>query len=643
MTSLLRSMLQTSGVIQRQLSMDQYIEFMQYNALNYPLAMMTQTMSGHEERAVDVSFPGLTRSGFKGNGTVFSCMIIRQKLFSEARFQFRRRENGRPGKLFGGSALASLEKPWIGGTTGDLLARAIQDADLAGNFFCTPRVVQIRGRSFRTIKRMRPDWVVIILGSYDDPDVEAGDLDAEVVGYIYLPGGPGSGREPVFLLPEFVSHFAPIPDPEASYRGMPWLMPIVREYLADTAMIAHKNKFLERGATPNLVVTLDPSIKKEAFKEWVQMFSDKHEGYLNAYKTLYLGAGASILPVGKDFQQMEFAVTQAVGELRICSASGVPPVLVGVTEGIKAATYSNYQSAKRFFADGTLRPLWRNFASSIENIIDVPENAELWYDDRDIPFLYDDAKDAATIQQRHAATISSLVSAGYTPDSVVQAVIADDFELLKHTGLFSVQLLPPGTQPGTQPGGKGASPSTPAPSDPGTGKPKPSTSPSQTPTKSNGSGGGVSRVEALELMQNMAIMRQALAPQEPPTVDVHFHEGAFRSEAPTVNVDARTQIEEGAVRVEAPQVTVPVEVHPAEVVIEEGAIRVETPVTVEPTFELVEGAIQVHSPVTIEEGAVKVESASQPEAPQRSVRRVIERDERGLISSVTEEEVEVDE
>lgn len=649
MTSLLKRALETAGLVQQRMTVDQYIELMQYNALNYPL-MMNQTLAGHEEQAVPESnFVGLSRSGFKGNGTVFSCMVIRQRLFSEARFQFRQHSDGRPGKLFGTKGLLPLEHPWVGGVTGDLLARAIQDVDLGGNFFCARRYARRNvlggGVAFR---RMRPDWVVIILGSYDDPNVEAGDIDAEVVGYVYLPGGPHSGREPQLFLPEEVMHFAPTPDPEATYRGMPWLLPIIREYLADTAMITHKSKFLEHGATPNMVVTLDPSIKKEAFKEWVQMFSDKHEGVLNAYKTLYLGAGASILPVGKDFQQMEFAVTQAVGELRICAASGVPPVLVGVSEGIKAATYSNYQSAKRFLADGTLRPLWRNFATSMRKLIDTPANAELWYDDRDIPFLFDDAKDTAAIQQKKAATISSLVSAGYTPDSVVQSVVSDDLELLQHTGLFSVQLLPPGSElGGSTSDDKSKSKTTESDDDEDDTEDAPPAK-TKTPAKSGGNGSR-SRDEALALLQEMAVVRHALTAQaQQPNVDVHIHEGAFRADAPTVSVDARTTIEDGAFRVDTPvNVRTPdvviaegavragdVHIAPTELRLEDGAIRVDahiedgavrvgiespvnihegafrvdSPISIEPEFILRDGAIHVVTPVTIEEGAVRVEA-----------------------------------
>jgi hypothetical protein len=87
-------------------------------------------------------------------------------------------------------------------------------------------------------------------------------------------------------------------------------------------------------------------------------------------------------------------------------------------------------------------------------IVSVPSDSRLWYDDRDIPFLQEDEKDDADIQQVQAATIRTLVDAGFTWESAVQAVTNGDMKMLSHTGLFSVQLQAPGAgQASTDQGG----------------------------------------------------------------------------------------------------------------------------------------------------------------------------------------------
>jgi phage portal protein BeeE len=254
-------------------------------------------------------------------------------------------------------------------------------------------------------------------------------------------------RTRLTLLPEQVAHFAPIPDPLARHRGMSWLTPVIEEVLGDSAATLHKRTFFDNGAKLGYVVTLDKEVVKnvDQFQGWVDKFKQGHEGSLNAYKTLFLAGGADIKTVGADMQQIDFSNVQGHGETRICAAARVPPIIVGLSEGLDSATYSNYGQARRAFADLTMRPLWRNVAGSLAKLVNVPPSAELWYDDRDIPFLQEDQQDAAVIQQTRAATIRSLIEAGFLPDTARDAVLADDFTLLEHSDLFSVQLQAPGS------------------------------------------------------------------------------------------------------------------------------------------------------------------------------------------------------
>lgn len=424
------------------LSWEQYQQFFKFGNQWYPYGLQTSFPDSKQEEP-EGSFAGYARALYKLNPILFACAMVRLSLFSEARFQFRQMRSGRPGKLFGTEALRVLETPWPNATTGDLLARAIQDADVAGNAYFARRRQYLR--------RMRPDWVTIVLGSELGGSEALQDLDAQVVGYVYQPGGPQSGVEPLTLLPEEVCHFAPIPDPVARFRGMSWLEAIVRELMADNAATDHKLKFFEQGATVNLAVNFDsPLIKtQEQFEEYVKAFKRGHEGTGNAFKTLFTAHGTTITPVGADLRQIDFKVVQGAGETRIAAAARTPAVLVGISEGLQGSALNagNYGEARRQFADLTMRPLWRNFAGSMQTLVDTPADAELWYDDRDIPALQEDVKDAAEIQSTQAQTIRTLVEAGFETQSVIDSVIAGDFQRLKHTGLLSVQLQDPTKEP----------------------------------------------------------------------------------------------------------------------------------------------------------------------------------------------------
>jgi hypothetical protein len=416
------------------ISMDEWMSYFTYLGHQYPLGF-AQTQQGNALEAPK-NFAGYVQQAYKANGIVFACMLARQLHFSEARFAFREidRQSGRPGDLVADSGqLALLRRPWNGGTTGDLLNRMIQDADLQGDAFI------LRGN--RRLVRLRPDWVSVLWGSSED----VWDIDAELVGYLFHPGGPRSGRDPIPLLAEEVAHFMPVPDPLSPGRGMSWLTPVVREILADLGATEHKQRFFENAATPNLAVTFPDNVGPDEFERWVKLFEAEHQGVMNAYKTLFL-VGAKPEVIGANFRQMDFKVTQGAGETRIAAAAGVPPVIVGLSEGLQSATYSNYGQARRRFADGTMRPLWRNAAGSLARIVNVKPGTELWYDDRDIPFLAEDLKDNAEIQKSQSVAIEALVRAGFDPQTVVSAVTAGDLSRLKHSGLVSVQLLPPGTK-----------------------------------------------------------------------------------------------------------------------------------------------------------------------------------------------------
>jgi len=219
---------------------------------------------------------------------------------------------------------------------------------------------------------------------------------------------------------------------------------VVREIMGDSAATSHKLKFFENAATPNMVVKVPEGARKEAFDGMVSAFKAKHEGLDQAYQTLFLTSGSDATIVGANFQQMDFKVVQGAGETRIASAAEVPPVIAGFSEGLASATYSNYQLAMRRFVDLTMRPLWRNAAGSLAPIINVPTGAELWYDDRDVPALHENARDAAEIDQIRAATAHTLITAGFKPDDVM-AVVNPEWTQLQHTGMLSVQLTPIGS------------------------------------------------------------------------------------------------------------------------------------------------------------------------------------------------------
>lgn len=413
----------------------------QYGGNTYPFGM-TQTLAGQRVQTVAGTLPGYA-SALRACPPAFAAQMVRALVLSQARFVFRNRPGSRtPRRLFGTTELGILETPWPNATTGELLALMEWHAGLTGSAFVV--------RQPNRLRVLRPDWTAVIYGSESDPDDPAGALDAELVGYVYQNGGIGSGRgKPQTLLPRDVAHWSPLPDPEWPGMGQSWVTAALADIQGDRAATMHKLKFFENGATPNMVVSGITAATREQFDEIVGAMDASHAGVANAYKTLYLVAGADATVVGADLKQLDFKATQGAGETRIAMLGRVPAPLLQISEGLAGSSLNagNFGMARRIFADSWIYPTLQDLCSAVSSIIRVPGDAELWFDTADMPLLREDAKDAAEITQVQAATIGQLVRDGYTSDSVKAAVVANDMSLLVHTGLVSVQLQVPGSTP----------------------------------------------------------------------------------------------------------------------------------------------------------------------------------------------------
>lgn len=404
----------------------------------YPFGL-SQTLTGNQTMPIGSSFSGYVNA-LKSCPPAFAATLVRSLVLSQARFVFRNRNfTSTPGRVFTNSTLGILERPWANGTTGQLLSAMEWQASAAGNAYA-------RNLGDR-IRLLNPSNVTVVLGSHEYPKDALNAADAEIIGYIYTPGGSGSQNRPQTFVPEEIAHWAPLPDPENPFIGMSWLTPAVRDMQGDIAISDHKLKFFENGATPNLVVKGIPASSQEEFDRLVDLMEQDHAGLANAYRTLYLVQGADATVVGSDLKQIDFKAVQGNGETRISFLSRVPAPILGNYEGLagSALNAGNFGQARRNFADGWLYPSLQSVSAALASIVPVPPDAELWYSTTDMPFIRDDATDRASIQSTQATTITEYVKEGFTPESAVAAVMGDDLSLLQHTGMVSVQLQPPGT------------------------------------------------------------------------------------------------------------------------------------------------------------------------------------------------------
>lgn len=396
-------------------------------ALAEAQSVFVQTYGAPDREQILPTFQSFAALGYGGNAIVYGAVLARLQLFSEARFKFRADQDKR---LFGTRALQLLEEPWPGGSTGELLARMEQDASLAGNAFIRSDGEQL--------ERLRPDLVTIVSVLEGDG---FGRSRRRVVGYVYDATGADPGRGVELYDVDEVAHWSPVPDPLAQWRGMSWLTPVVREIDADTAMTEYKRKHLDNAATPNLLLKYERKLHDEDVSKLRRRFEAAYGGSENAGRALILDEGADATVIGSTLGGMGFGAVQAAGEARIAIASGVPPVVMGLTATLDAAqSDAYYVQAMRRFADITMRPNWRTACAALAKLVQVPAGSRLWFDTSDIAALQPGERDAAETMQQQAATTNTLIMAGFDPASVIAAVSAGDLTLLQHSGLVSVQM-----------------------------------------------------------------------------------------------------------------------------------------------------------------------------------------------------------
>lgn len=357
-------------------------------------------------------------TAYETNGVVFACTLVRMMMLAEASFKFRSLTDKH---LFGNPDLRILEYPWPNATAGELWARMEQASSLAGNAF----VAKVEDDELLILPA---DEVVIVSEVVTS---SGGVRYKRPIGYDWdpnrLPGATKGDAKAQFFTTDEVAHWSPIPDPLAQFRGMSWLSPVLREVNADSAMTSYKSLYMNHGS-PITAVKYARPLKSETIDYLIERIQAKFGGVGNAWKPLVFDQGADpVLAAGLD--ALDFRNVQAGGELRICAAAGVSPILIGLRN---AEAGESYQAAMRQLADMHMRPLWRSACAALQKLVpNVPaQGVQLWYDTSDIAALQAAETEKAQVTQVSAAAILTFIQAGMTRDSVISAVTSGDLSLL---------------------------------------------------------------------------------------------------------------------------------------------------------------------------------------------------------------------
>lgn len=395
-----------------------FLNSMAYNGSRYLL-------SNSSYGPMESSWPSGEKAAVTSNGMVYGLTRKRVEVFSQARLTWKRLGTGpKPmsADVFTTADLAALDNPV------QMLARMELDVACAGNSYWVRRGV--------TMHRLPPEWVSIVIFSDLEVDDPSQAWDARLGGYVFKPPtDPGE----VFL-PGEVAHYRPEEDPDSRFRGMSWVRPAMEDIATANGARRFLTKFFENAATPNMVVKFPPEVGVSTVETFAKLFSEKHDGVERAFRTAFLGGGADPVVVGSSLKDLDTEHVRSQVYIDLCMAAGVGAVAAGILPG----TFTNTKESNRSFADTKGRYLWLALVDALRPVFPAPAGAELWYSVAGVSALQSDAKDDAEIMAANAQTIRTLVDGGFDPASAVNAVSIGDLAGVQHSGLVSVQLLPPG-------------------------------------------------------------------------------------------------------------------------------------------------------------------------------------------------------
>ena len=187
-------------------------------------------------------------------------------------------------------------------------------------------------------------------------------------------------------------------DPRLSPCGVPPLAAALREVGIAGELATFVKSFFERGAVPYFGLILDPEADFDAGEAEAlrQKFIDR-SGLQHAVDPVILQSIKDVKKLGVDLNELAASEIRNLTQVDICTAFGVPPILVGIQAGLDASTYSNYGQARRAFYEDTIIPLWSRLDGALSRSL-LPEFADagldLAFDLADVPALRDD-EDAA--------------------------------------------------------------------------------------------------------------------------------------------------------------------------------------------------------------------------------------------------------
>lgn len=298
------------------------------------------------------TFLKLVREGYKQNAVVATCLRCLTLAFQEAPL---RAIDGKGNPL---PSTHPLQR---------LLLRPNPVMSQAEWLMYNITYMGLGGNSYNN-KQRSPDGRVVELWPYHDGHITPVPGGKEVTGesqwvkFFRYDIGDGNIKE---IMPSEIDHHKwPMIDPESPWRGMSPLETLKRETDTLNELSDSILSILKNDATPQTVVSVpaDVEMGENPEQEWREKFAGKGRGGV-----AFLQGAGRVTRIGSTMKELEVDGLRHAPEASIASAFGVPLIVAQLWTGVERAMDANFSASLAMFAENTMVPLWKLFASTLEN------------------------------------------------------------------------------------------------------------------------------------------------------------------------------------------------------------------------------------------------------------------------------------
>lgn len=317
------------------------------------------------------NYESYAREGYGRNELVYACINEIATSASEARLRVESKAESE--EVEQGPLVELLTAPNPAMSQYDFLAGLHVYLQIAGNVY----IYRVRGRAGQTVALylLRPDRVAVV------------PSDTGVAGYTYTV----DGRE-YPLAAEDIGHVR-LPNPFDDYYGLSPLHVLAKRVNQDFAIADFVRAFFQNAGVPSGLLNVKRKLNSEdeanrIRERWRARFS----GGRNWHNLAILDEDATYQQLSVNPDDMAMPDLTSITEARICSAFGVPPILVGAKVGLDRSTFANYAEARASFWHETLLPLYRLIEDALNRFL-APElgpGLRICWDYSEVGALQDD-------------------------------------------------------------------------------------------------------------------------------------------------------------------------------------------------------------------------------------------------------------